>query len=229
MKLMSVSVSVVFHVVFLTAMQFVEPETRDITQAIWNVLKTLLFSTIMITDAALSNLVFVPPKSHSLYKAKNSLPRSPVLAARVLHTLSRLSFIISQFGGVTTTSTSGFMELKKVFYLSIDILGVDPVESEKIVRDLSTGVYVGLEEMKCIYFFLGLQQEKNDSFGLAKKAYALATIEQLVPVLSDECILQYAIPLCLPSVPSSIASSSTRLNYFSPSQTPLRCCSSRDV
>lgn len=33
---------------------------------------------------------------------------------------------------------------------------------------------------------------------LAKKAYALATIEQLIPVLNGECIGLYAFPLCLP-------------------------------
>lgn len=38
---------------------------------------------------------------------------------------------------------------------------------------------------------------------LAKKAYALASIEQLVPVLSEECLRDHAFPLCLPCVASS--------------------------
>jgi hypothetical protein len=43
----------------------------------------------------------------------------------------------------------------------------------------------------------------NSSWLLAKKAYALASIEQLVPVLSEDCLRNHAFPLCLPYVISS--------------------------
>ena len=83
------------------------------TKSIWTTLKTFLFSNIMIAEAILSASVFIPPRSHKL------TPLS--LAIQVLQILSHLSFVISQFGGVTT-STQGFEHLKKAFYLALDIL-----------------------------------------------------------------------------------------------------------
>jgi len=142
----------------------------------WTTLKTMLFSTIMVADAALSAAVFVPP---SMYNS--STPST--LALMTFHTLSHLSFVISQFGGVTTTSTQEFPELKKTFYLALDILAESREESERYVREL------------CLSFQGDIGNE--DSNIQAKKAYALASIEQLVPVLSGECIQSYAFPLCL--------------------------------
>ena len=67
----------------------------------------------MVAEATLSASVFIPPRPYELTPAS--------LALQVLETLSHLSFIISQFGGVTTT-TQGFEHLKKTFYLALDIL-----------------------------------------------------------------------------------------------------------
>ena len=67
----------------------------------------------MLAEAILSSSVFISPRPHELTPAS--------LALQVLQTLSHLSFVISQFGGVTTT-TQGFEQLKKTFYLALDIL-----------------------------------------------------------------------------------------------------------
>ncbi|KAJ6557285.1 hypothetical protein DFH09DRAFT_1317424 [Mycena vulgaris] len=117
---------------------------------VWTTLKTLLFANIMIADAALSSAVFVPPAAYSVVG-----PTPSTLALTVLHTLSNLSFVISQFGGVTTTATPGFVELKETFYLALDILAKSEEESNQF---------------------------------------------QLVPVLTDDCIQSYALPLALPSL-----------------------------
>lgn len=68
----------------------------------------------MIAEAVLTASVFIRPRPH------NKLTPSS-LALQVLQTLSHLSFVISQFGGVTT-DTKGFEHLKKTFYLALDIL-----------------------------------------------------------------------------------------------------------
>jgi hypothetical protein len=112
---------------------------------IWTMLKTLLFSTIMIGEASLSSLVFIPAHiaqrlapSSSYFASAPDSPQdtaSSSLAKMTLHSLSHLSFVISQFGGVGSAE-GGFPELKKVFYLVLDILAVDKEGSETFVRQL---------------------------------------------------------------------------------------------
>lgn len=101
----------------------------------WKTLKTLLFANLMIADAALSVVIFVPPSAYS-----GAVPVPSALALTVLHTLCDLSFVISQFGGVTTTASPGFVELKKTFYLALDILAKSEEESNRFVRELCLSV-----------------------------------------------------------------------------------------
>lgn len=89
------------------------PDSKNFTKSIWTTLKTLLFSNIMVAEAVLSASVFIASRLHE--------PTPASLALQVLQTLSHLSFVISQFGGVTAP-TQGFEHLKKTFYLSLDIL-----------------------------------------------------------------------------------------------------------
>ena len=88
------------------------PDSKNFTKSIWTTLKTFLFSNIMLAEAVLSASVFIPPRPHEL------TPSS--LALQILQTLSHLSFVISQFGGVN--AAQGFEHLKKTFYLALDIL-----------------------------------------------------------------------------------------------------------
>ena len=104
-------------------------------------MKTFLFSNIMLAEAVLSASVFIPPRPphHKFIITPSSL------ALQVLHTLSHLSFVISQFGGVVATSnnTEGFEHLKKTFYLALDILahqGDDGDEDEESKKDAETYV-----------------------------------------------------------------------------------------
>ena len=111
-------------------------ETREITKTIWTLLKTLLFSTIMIADGCLSTVVFAtPPVVRGNISGSDPTPFS--LAMTTLHTLSNLAFVISQFGGVTTTADHGFSELKKSFYLALDIISAESSgESDTYVSEL---------------------------------------------------------------------------------------------
>ena len=89
------------------------PDTRDLAKILWTMLKTLLFTCIMIFESVLSSLVYLPPQLYQITPA--------TLAVQILETLSHLSFVISEFGGVTTTA-QGFEQLKKTFYLALDVL-----------------------------------------------------------------------------------------------------------
>ncbi|KAF7299206.1 hypothetical protein MIND_00869300 [Mycena indigotica] len=129
---------------------------------VWNNLKTFLFAHIMIAEATLSALVYIP-------EPPSSIPLT------VLHTLHHLSFVVSQFGGLSTAAQPGFAELRKTFYLALDLIAAGTA-SDTFVKEL-----VG-----------------HTSGDLAKTAYELTCIEQLVPVLTDDCIRSDAIPLALP-------------------------------
>ena len=94
-------------------------DSKHFTKSIWTTLKTFLFSNIMIAEAVLSASVFIRPRPHNNNNNNKLTPSS--LALQVLQILSHLSFVISQFGGVTT-NTKGFEHLKKTFYLALDIL-----------------------------------------------------------------------------------------------------------
>ena len=56
------------------------------------------------------------------------------MSLSILRTLSHLSFVITKLGGVTSTSSSGSAELKRVFYS--DILSADAEASERFVKVL---------------------------------------------------------------------------------------------
>ena len=113
------------------------PESHESAKAMWNTLKTLLFTNIMIVQAVLSTLVYVPQppqESHASTSQPSQTPHSFALTA--LHIFSHLSFVLPQFGGVTSTAQNSFVELKKVFYTALDILSSEPTESERFVKIL---------------------------------------------------------------------------------------------
>jgi hypothetical protein len=121
------------------------PDTRELSKTIWTILKTLLFSTIMIIEASLSALAFIP-----LHNAEKILlvtdphrTSASSIAQSTINILFNLSFVISQFGGVTAASNDGFPQLKRVFYLALDILAEDEVDAENFVRELCS-IFGGL-------------------------------------------------------------------------------------
>lgn len=113
----------------------VAPDSKEMAKSVWTILKTLLFTVLMVADGALSAVVFLP-----LSRSPSATTPSS-LALVTLNTLSHLSFAISQFGGVTSTG-NGFEALKKTFYLSLDILAQDGdgKEAEEFVRVSCVGV-----------------------------------------------------------------------------------------
>jgi hypothetical protein len=73
---------------------------------------------------------------------KNLSPLEPnvtpaSLAWLLLQTLSNLSFVITKFGGVTSTArTSVFPQLRRLFYSALDVLSTNQPASEKFVITL---------------------------------------------------------------------------------------------
>ncbi|CAA7269122.1 unnamed protein product [Cyclocybe aegerita] len=159
--------------------------SQEVTKSIWTMLKTFLFSNIMLAEAVLSAAVYIPPEY--------CIDITPAtLALQILHTLSHLSFVISQFGGVTTT-TQGFEHLKKTFYLALDILA----QSEMDLRGVGTKAEAYVQQA-C--FLLNSQRKETAATSprQAKQAFVLASIEQLVPVLSGKCIRDWVWGVCYP-------------------------------
>ena len=76
----------------------------------------------------------IPPRSKG---SLTLLPTHSSLALSTLRTLSYLSFVITKFGGVTSTSSVSFAELKRVFYTALDVLSGDVEASETFAKDLS--------------------------------------------------------------------------------------------
>jgi len=159
----------------------VAPDSRELVTQTWNLLKTQLFTTIMLCQAILSTVVFVP---HPGTEPTTSTSSPQSLATAVLRTLFHLSFVIHQFGGVTASSGGGFPELKRVFYMALDVLASDPGESERFVADFCQSKPANAHVPAFV---------KN-----VKTAYVLACIEQLIPILSDECVRKDVFELCLP-------------------------------
>ena len=104
----------------------IDEDTRELTKSIWTTLKTFLFSNVMLLDSVLSAILFVPPYYSAITPS--------FIALQALHTLSHLSFVISQFGGVTSTA-GGFGELKKTFYLALDILAQTGDKADAYVEE----------------------------------------------------------------------------------------------
>lgn len=92
-----------------------------------------MFVTVMVADSILSTSTYLSPTT---YKDSPHIP--PSLALITLHILSHLCFVVSQFGGLTTGSSAsgeGFKELKKTFYLALDVLASsDAGSGESFVR-----------------------------------------------------------------------------------------------
>jgi hypothetical protein len=90
-------------------------ETQPTTDPPNQIPKQFLFTSITIFQSVLSSIVYLRP--HSMAHPGSSV-NPPALALITLQTLTHLSLVISQFGGIT----KAFEQLQKVFYLSIDII-----------------------------------------------------------------------------------------------------------
>ncbi len=116
---------------------FADEGSREIATATWSILKTLLFTTLMLSQSILSAVVFIPsPHEENAYSPSLGYASPYGIALDVLHILSHLSFVMPQFGGVASTSESGLPELKRAFYMALDVLSASENEADRFVEEL---------------------------------------------------------------------------------------------
>lgn len=111
------------------------PQTRELSTEIWRILKTLLFSHLLISQTILSSIPYIKSPAQATHE-----PSSSSISRSVIRCLDHLSFVLSQFGGVTS-SAEGFKEIKRVFYMALDILEADedPQTNDNFVKELISG------------------------------------------------------------------------------------------
>ncbi|KAJ8455269.1 hypothetical protein ONZ51_g12546 [Trametes cubensis] len=161
-------------------------ETREIATLTWSILKTLLFMTLMLSQSILAAVVFVP-NSHS----EATSPVSPhSIALNIMHVLAQLSFVMPQFGGVASTAEGGLPELKRAFYMALDILTASDEAAERFVAELLRGKITSSKGKGVDVIPRSLHD--------ARAAFMLACVEQLIPKLSEETIRTRVFPLCVP-------------------------------
>ena len=171
--------------------------------------KQFLFTTLILSQSVLSSIVYLSPQNIEAHPDTSLTPSS--LALTILQTLTNLSLVISQFGGVT----KAFEQLRKVFYLCIDVAlssgwqrnskdEENKHESvETYVLHLSQFLQTQAPETGWHFLSLALAYSSTVCVALtlpfrAKLTFALSTFEQLVPVLSPHSIINNVWAVCLP-------------------------------
>ena len=171
--------------------------------------KQFLFTAVIIFQSVLSSIVYLRP--HIVAHSNTSIT-PPSLALKSLQTLTHLSLVISQFGGIT----KAFEQLQKVFYLSIDIILApsqnqngkgkqnenQTADVEAYVRRLSHFLQSQSPETGQLFphFYLPTLRLSSATTlpSRAKQSFALSTFEQLIPILSPLCIINHVWVVCYP-------------------------------
>ena len=165
-----------------------ESARETLTQA-WGILKTVLFTTVMVQQSVVTATTYLsPPSQRTLSPESNITPAS--IARILLQALANLSFVVTKFGGVTSTPrASVFPQLRRLFYSALDVLSTDQAASEKFVLDLcQTGRWNATSP------------RLSGVMGSAQMAFSLACIEQLVPIIGEEKIQSHILDICIPYV-----------------------------
>ena len=166
-----------------------ESARETLTQA-WGILKTILFATVMAQQSVITATTYLPPPSPKFASSLETNVTPASLAWVLLQTLSDLSFVITKFGGVTTTArTSVFPQLRRLFYSALDVLSTNQVASEQFVISLCQ---TGKQN--------STSMESPKVMGNAKTAFSLACIEQLVPNVGEERIQSQIFDMCIQCV-----------------------------
>ena len=166
-----------------------EPARETLTQA-WGVLKTILFVTVMVQQSIVTATTYLPAPSSKIIPSLEPDVTPASVALILLQALSNLSFVITKFGGVTsTTRISAFPQLRRLFYSALDVLSTDQAASEKFVLSVCQ-----------------TEKQKDTSTGSSKVmrnatlAFSLACIEQLTQNVDEETIQSQIFDMCIPYV-----------------------------
>lgn len=166
-----------------------EPARETLTQA-WGVLKTILFTTVMVQQSVITATAYLPPPSPRTTSSLRPEPTPASIARILLEALSNLSFVVTKFGGVTLTARiSVFPQLRRLFYSALDVLSTDPVASKKFIIALCR---TGQQNVA--------PSESSRGMRNAKMAFSLACIEQLIPNVDEEGVQSQIFDMCVPYV-----------------------------
>lgn len=173
---------------------------------IWQVLKTLLFSMVLVEQAVLNVLTFHNPPSSSspLSSPPSTTDQSQHLAATLIHALYDLSFVSSAFGSITAQG-GGFSEHKRTFFAGLDVVSTDSSASEALIKDLARKI-----RGSCLFHIFSFRYgadicsemdvEKTRPLRLSRTAFYLACAEQLIGRLSEDYIEADVLPIAQPWV-----------------------------
>ena len=163
---------------------------RDTLTQAWGVLKGVLFATVMVQQSVVTATFYLPPPPTKIVSPLKPSITPASLALLLLQTLSNLSFVITMFGGVTSTArASVFPQLRRLFYSALDVLSTDQAASEEFVVRLSQTVQQNNASPK-----------SSKVMENAKAAFSLACIEQLVPNVCGERFQTRIFDTCIPCV-----------------------------
>lgn len=109
----------------------VAPESKATMASLWLILKSLLFSSILISQSILRTVTFESVPS-TLSLIPEAHPHA--LVSCITGTFFHLAFVTSKFGGGLTSHGGGFQEQKRAFYTALDILSSDAWETELFIK-----------------------------------------------------------------------------------------------
>jgi hypothetical protein len=120
-----------------------EESLKATVPVVWQILKTVLFTTTLILKELTSRVIQSPLFSDAESKItfrqtllKESLMLrtaldGPVIASRILHILHGFYFIAARMG------SGGFSSYNLVYYVAIDVLTTYPEHAEKFIADIA--------------------------------------------------------------------------------------------
>ena len=164
--------------------------TRECLTQAWGILKSVLFTTVMVQQSVVTAAIYLPQPSTKIVSPLEPDVTPASLALLTLQTLSNLSFVVTKFGGVTSTAqTSVFPQLRRLFYSALDVLSTDQAASEKFVISLCQAMEQNDTSSKL-----------SKAMESAKAAFSLACIEQLVRNACEERVQSRIFDMCIPCV-----------------------------
>ncbi|GJJ06969.1 hypothetical protein Clacol_001166 [Clathrus columnatus] len=157
----------------------IDDSSKPISTDIWKILKTLLFSQLMVLQTILASLIYFKPSTFPPHIS------AAAIAHTILRSMHNQAFIISQFGGIAAIS-DGFKELKRVVYSTLDVIAADSNSNQQ--ADLIDHLLSSLQRS---------QLPRDHASYQAQTAFTLTVMEQLITSLTDETIEQKIIPFAI--------------------------------
>jgi hypothetical protein len=102
------------------------PNSKDAMTKIWTLLKSVLFSVVLVSQSILQDLTYEPT------------PHPLSVANTIIEIFFNLSFVTSKFAGGLTSAGGGFPQQKRCFYGALDVVSTSPSESAELVLRLSS-------------------------------------------------------------------------------------------